>query len=71
MAILRKGGDGGVHFPETDLSRHLQDLEEGGRFESSDLRLERCCFLALLRVDALVLNFVEGTEITFSWICLP
>ena len=26
-------------------------FEEGERFESSDLRLERWCFLALLRVD--------------------
>ena len=41
----------GEHTPETDLIRRLQDLEEGERFESSDLRLERCCFLALLRVD--------------------
>ena len=39
------------HTPETDLTRHHQDLEEGDRFESSDLRLERCCFLAILRVD--------------------
>ena len=38
------------HTPETDLIRCHQDLEEGERFESSDLRLERC-FLALLRVD--------------------
>ena len=41
----------GKHTPETDLIRCHQDLEEGERFESSDLRLERCCFLALLRVD--------------------
>ena len=39
------------HTPETDLTRCHQDLDEGNRFESSDLRLERCCFLALLRVD--------------------
>ena len=39
------------HTPETDLTRHHQDLEEGDRFESSDLRWERWCFLALLRVD--------------------
>ena len=44
---VMKGG----HTPETDLIRRHQDLEEGERFESSDLRLERCCFLALLRVD--------------------
>ena len=41
----------GKHTPERDLIRCHQDLEEGERFESSDLRLERCCFLALLRVD--------------------
>ena len=27
----------GEHTPETDLIRHHQDLEEGERFESSDL----------------------------------
>ena len=41
----------GEHTTETDLTRRHQDLEEGDRFESSDLRLEKCCFLALLRVD--------------------
>ena len=41
----------GKHTPETDLIRRHQDLEEGERFESSDLGLERCCFLALLRDD--------------------
>ena len=40
----------GEHTPETDLTICHQDLEEGDRFESSDLRLE-VCFLALLRVD--------------------
>ena len=39
------------HAPETDLARCHQDLEEGDRFESPDLRLERCYFLALLRED--------------------
>ena len=28
----------GEHTPETDLTRRHQDLEEGDRFESSDLR---------------------------------
>ena len=37
--------------PEKYLIRCHQELEEGERFESSDLRLERCCFLALLRID--------------------
>ena len=26
------------HSPETDITRYHQDLEEGDRFESSDLR---------------------------------
>ena len=47
---VREGMEG-EHTPETDLIRRHQDLEEGERFESSNLRLERCCFLALLRVD--------------------
>ena len=47
---VREGMEG-EHTPETDLTRSHQDLEEGDRFQSSDLRFERCCFLALLRVD--------------------
>ena len=59
----------GEQTPETDLTRHHQDLEEGDRFESSDLKLERCCFLALLRCrHTVVSSFMEGTEIAFSWI---
>ena len=46
---VREGMEG-EHTPETDLTRCHQDLERD-RFESSDLRLERCCFLALLRGD--------------------
>ena len=46
-----KEGMEGEHTPESDFIRCHQDLEEGDRFESSDLGLERCCFLALLRVD--------------------
>ena len=38
------------HTPETDLTRCHQVLEEGNKFESSFLRLDTCCFLALLRV---------------------
>ena len=60
----------GERTPETDITRYNQDLEEGDRFESSDLRFERCCFLALLRVDTL-LSFMEGTEIALSWIRPP
>ena len=47
---VREGMEG-EHTPETDLIRCHQDLEEGERFESSVLRLERCYFLALLRVQ--------------------
>ena len=47
---VREGVEG-EYTPETDLIRCHQDFEEGERFESSDLRLQRCCFLALLRVD--------------------
>ena len=67
---VREGMEG-EHTPETDLMRCHQHLKEGDRFESSDLRLERCCCLALLRVDTLVLSFMEGTEITLSWVCFP
>ena len=41
----------GERTPETDLTRCHQNLEEGDRFKSSDMRLERCCFLTLLKVD--------------------
>ena len=44
-------GRKGEQTTETDLIRRHQDFEEGERFESSDLSFERCCFLALLRVD--------------------
>ena len=47
---VREGMEG-EHTAETDLISCHQDFEEGETFESSDLRLERCCFLALLRVD--------------------
>ena len=47
---VREGMEG-EHTPEKDFIRPHQDLKEGERFESSDLRLERCCFLALLRLD--------------------
>ena len=46
---VREGMEG-EHTPETDLTRHHQDLEDGERFESPDLRLERC-FLAILSLD--------------------
>ena len=34
----------GEHTPETDLTRHHQAFEEEDKFESSILRLNRCCF---------------------------
>ena len=34
---VREGMEG-KQTPETDLTRHDQDLEEGDKFESSDLR---------------------------------
>ena len=39
----------GEHTPEIDFTKHQKVLEEGNKFESSFLRLDRC-FLALLRV---------------------
>ena len=36
--------------------RHHQVLEEGDEFESSFLSLDRCCFLAVLRVDTHLLQ---------------
>ena len=45
----------GEYTPETDLTRHHQVLEEGDKFESSFFRLDRCCFLALLKEDTYLL----------------
>ena len=60
------------HTPETDLTRHHQVLKEGDKFESSFLRLDKCCFLALFRVDKhLVAGFVELSEDAFGQISLP
>ena len=46
----------GEHAPEKDLTKHHHVLEEGDKFESSFLRLDRCCFLALMRVDTHLLR---------------
>ena len=46
---VREGMEG-EHTPETDLTRHHQDLEEGDSLRVQ-MKLERWCFLALLRVD--------------------
>ena len=67
-----KEGMEGEHKPETDFTRHHQVLMEGDKFESSSLRLDRCCFLAPLRVDTHLLRaLVESTEIAFGRICFP
>ena len=61
----------GEHTPETDLIRHHQDFEEGGRFE---FRLEMRKMLFSGSPEGrytLVLSFMEGTEITLSWVCFP
>ena len=61
----------GEHSPETDLTRRHQDLEEGDRFESSD-EIRKMLFSGSPEGRyTLVTSFVEGTEITFSWISLP
>ena len=67
---VREGMEG-EHTPETDLTRCHHVLEEGDKFERSILRLDRGCFLALLRVDTLIADFLECTEIAFSRINLP
>ena len=46
----------GEHASVTGLTRHHQVLEEGDKFESSFLRLDRCCFLPLLSVDTHLLR---------------
>ena len=46
----------GEHKPETDLTRCHEVSEEGDKFESSFLTLDRCCFLTLLRVDTHLLQ---------------
>ena len=61
----------GEHTPEIDLTRCHQVSEDRDKFETSFLRLDRCCFLALLRVDTFVADFLESTEITFGRIRLP
>ena len=49
--LLKRGkGLEGRRTPETDLTLCHQVLEEGDKFESSFLRLDGCCFLALQKV---------------------
>ena len=35
----------GEHTPEKDVTRHHRVFNEGNKFGSSFLRLDRCCFL--------------------------
>jgi len=49
----------GEHTLETNLTRCHSVLKEGDKFEGSFFILDRCCFLALLRVDTFVVDFVE------------
>ena len=59
----------GEHTPETDFIRCHQDLEEGERFESSDeIRKMLTCSP---EGKYTLLSFMEGTEITLSWVCFP
>ena len=67
---VREGMEG-EHTPETDLIRCHQDLEEGERFESSD-ELRKMLFSGSPEGRyTLVPSFMEGTEITLSWVCFP
>ena len=43
-------------YTRDGVNREPSGLEEGGQFESSFLRLDRCCFLALLREDTHLLR---------------
>jgi len=66
-----RDGMEGEHTPETDLTRCHQNLEKGDRFVSSD-EIRKMLFPGSPQGrHTLVLSFVEGTEIAFSWICLP
>ena len=67
---VREGMEG-EHTPEMDLTRCHQDLEEGDRFESSEEIRKMLFFGSPEGRQTLVLSFVEGSEIAFSWISLP
>ena len=56
----------GENTPETVLTGHHEVFEEGDTFESSFLRLDRCCFLTLLRhtfVGKLVITMSRREEL--------
>ena len=44
------------HTPEINLTRCHQVFEKEDKFESLFLRLDRCCFLDLLRADTYLLR---------------
>ena len=46
----------GEHTLEADLTRCIHVLEEGDKFDSSFLSLDRCCFPGLLRVETHLLR---------------
>ena len=56
MQFEVREGTEGERTPETDLARHHQILEEGDKFKSLFLRLDRCCFLALVSVNTHLLR---------------
>ena len=53
--------------PETDLTRHHHDLEEGDWLESSAMRFASCCFRAgLIMMVTLVVSLIECTKVALS-----
>ena len=49
----------GEHTPETDLIRLYQVLEEGDKFESSVLRLDRCLFSGSSESRHTLVSFID------------
>ena len=60
----------GERTQETDLTMCHQVLEEGDKFESSILRMDRCYFVALLRVATHLLrvlwNYLSLPSVEFA-----
>ena len=48
--------DGRETYSRDRLNRHDRVLDDGDKLESSILRLDRCCFLAFLRVETHLLR---------------
>ena len=70
MPFQEREGMEGEHTQETGL-RHHHVLEEGDKFESSFFRLDMSFSGSPESGHTLVTDFLECTEIAFSWICLP